>query len=121
MLMRINAPARSLNGNVGNAFSEQRRKMVRNGKREKRRPSALISFSFVLLFFVFFVCFVRSSFAQSNLDPLTQKIKSGSVEEKREALFQIRNLRSEAASQIAIPALRDSNDIVRATAASSVI
>ena len=93
--------------------------MVRMGERKKRRASE--SFSFFLLFFVFFVCFAGRSFAQSNFDLLAQKIRSASVEEKRDALFRIRNLRSEAASRIAVPALHDSSDIVRATAASSVI
>jgi HEAT repeat protein len=51
-----------------------------------------------------------------------QKILStGTTEEKREALFQIRNLRSAEASRLALPALKDSNEIVRATAAGSVI
>jgi HEAT repeat protein len=67
------------------------------------------------------MCFAVNSFAQSGLDSLAQKINSGTVEEKREAPFQIRNLRAEEASRIALPALRDSSDIVRATAASSVI
>jgi len=93
--------------------------MVRRGESEKGRAFAFGSF--FLLFFVFLVCFAGSSFAQSNLDSLAQKIKSGSVEEKREALFQIRNLRSEAASRVAVPALHDGSDIVRATAASSVM
>lgn len=48
-------------------------------------------------------------------------IRDGSVEQKREALFQIRNLRSLEASRLAIPALKDSNELVRATAASSVV
>lgn len=52
---------------------------------------------------------------------LTRMITSGDVEAKREALFQIRNLRSERASRLAIPALADANPIVRATAAASVI
>ena len=43
------------------------------------------------------------------------------IEQKREALFQIRNLESAEASRVAIPALRDKNEIIRATAAFSVI
>ncbi|MDM7924358.1 MAG: HEAT repeat domain-containing protein, partial [Pyrinomonadaceae bacterium] len=46
---------------------------------------------------------------------------SGDVEAKREALFQIRNLRSAEASRLAIPALKDANEIVRATAAGSSV
>ncbi|MEJ7847229.1 MAG: HEAT repeat domain-containing protein [Pyrinomonadaceae bacterium] len=50
-----------------------------------------------------------------------ETFRSGSVEAKREALFQIRNLRSSQASRLAIPALADPSEIVRATATSSVI
>lgn len=49
------------------------------------------------------------------------QIKNGNSEQKRNALFALRNLRSEEASRIAIPALRDADEIVRATAAFSVI
>lgn len=73
-----------------------------------------------LLFFVFLVCFAGNLFAQ-NLDYLADIIKNGSTEEKRDALFQIRSLQTVEASQIVIPALRDSNEIVRATATNSVI
>ena len=69
----------------------------------------------MLLFF-----FVLNSFAQ-DLDQLSSAISNGNTEQKREALFQIRNLRSEDASRAAVPALRDSDPIVRATAAASVV
>lgn len=52
---------------------------------------------------------------------LSRKIRDGSIEQKRDALFEIRNLQTERASRIAIPALSDPDQIVRATAASSVI
>jgi HEAT repeat protein len=52
---------------------------------------------------------------------LNRQITTGSAEEKRSALFEIRNLRSPSASLIAVPALRDKNELVRATAASSVV
>jgi len=61
-----------------------------------------------------------NSFAQ-NLDALAAQINRGNTEQKRDALFQIRNLKSAQASRLAIPALRDSTEIVRATAALSVI
>lgn len=48
-------------------------------------------------------------------------LSTGTTEAKREVLFQIRNLRSARASQLAVPALKDSNEIVRATAAGSVV
>lgn len=63
---------------------------------------------------------VVNSFGQS-LDALAEKLKNGSTEEKREALYQIRNLQIAEASRISIPALQDSDEIVRATAVYSVI
>lgn len=48
-------------------------------------------------------------------------IERGNVEQKRDALLQIRNLQTAEASQIAVPTLKDSSEIVRATAAFSVI
>lgn len=48
------------------------------------------------------------------------RIASSEIEKRRDALFEIRNLRSEQASRLAIPALTDTSEIVRATAASSV-
>lgn len=70
--------------------------------------------------FLFFALFVGNISAQ-NLENLADQIQNGNVEQKREVLFQIRNLKTEEASRIAIPALRDKNDIVRATAAFSII
>ena len=72
------------------------------------------------LFLAFFAYFAVSSHAQ-NLDSLSISIQTGTSEQKRDALFQIRNLRSESASRIALLALKDSDPIVRATAASSVV
>ncbi len=46
---------------------------------------------------------------------------SGDTEQKRSALFEIRNFKTAEASFIAISALKDKDEIVRATAASSVI
>jgi len=54
-------------------------------------------------------------------DRLRREIASGTTEQKRNALFEIRNFRSERTSAIAIPALRDRDETVRATAASSVV
>jgi len=54
-------------------------------------------------------------------DFLERTIKTGSAEQKRDALFRIRNLENIQASRIAVPALTDKSEIVRATAAFSVI
>lgn len=74
----------------------------------------------------FFVCvqlfvFTAAAVYSQDLEGYRRAIVSGDTEQKREALFQIRNLRSEDASRVAVPALRDSNEIVRATAAASVV
>jgi HEAT repeat protein len=68
-----------------------------------------------------FLLFTISAAAQADLSGLREKLERGDTEAKREALFQIRNLRSAEASRLALPALKDSNEIVRATAAGSVV
>lgn len=87
---------------------------------------------------IVFLCVFTAgnAFAQTQSEPNLTKEQSdlitkrlyfqsvfekGTVEEKRSALFEIRNLKSEIFSETAIPALRDSNEIVRATAAFAVI
>ena len=65
--------------------------------------------------------FAITAFAQTDLTGLREKLDRGDTEAKREALFQIRNLRSAEASRLALSALKDSNEIVRATAAGSVV
>ncbi len=52
---------------------------------------------------------------------LQGQITNGNIESKRSALFEIRNIETAAASRIALPALRDKDPVVRATAAASVI
>ena len=78
----------------------------------------LLQYSFFLCA-IFFVC-GTNSLAQ-NLEQLSEQIRFGTTEIKRDTLAQIRNLQTETASRIAIPALRDSNEIVRATAVFAVI
>jgi HEAT repeat protein len=98
------------------------RKMGRKGDTETRRSGFTLRGwgSFLTLFFACFACFAVNSSAH-DLDNLTRSIQTGTSEQKREALFQIRNLQTEAASRIAVPALQDGNEMVRATAASSVV
>ena len=96
---------------------------IRKGKEEKRSlffKRSFFSHFLFYLFFALFLCFAGNISAQ-NLEALKNQIQNGNVEQKREALFQIRNLETEEASRIAIPALRDKNEIVRATAAFSII
>lgn len=59
--------------------------------------------------------------SSDDLSRWKERIEHGSVEDKRGALFEIRNRRSADASAIAIAALRDADEMVRATAASSVV
>jgi HEAT repeat protein len=74
-----------------------------------------------LALFCAFCAFAENSFAQTNYEFLAEKINRGNTEQKRDALFQIRNLQTEETSRIAIRALQDKSEIVRATAAFSVV
>ena len=62
-----------------------------------------------------------SALPPATAERLRSQIASDSVEVKRTALLEIRNLRNADASRIALPALRDRDPIVRATAPASVI
>ena len=117
MLTKTNARAKFLNGKkrVGKTSSAPR-KFLKEGEAEMSKFPRF----FFSLFFVSFVCFAGKSLAQTN-EYLTEQIQFGTTEVKRDTLFQIRNLQSESASRIAIAALKDKQEIVRATAVSSVI
>lgn len=67
--------------------------------------------------------FAVDIFPQNSVDysELSKKLNSGTIEEKRDALYFVRNIGTEEASKIAIVALEDSSEIVRATAVASVI
>ncbi len=95
-----------------------RKKRTKEGKMNGRWCFDRFPLSF--LYLAFFACFAVNSSAQ-NLDNLALTLQSGSTEQKRDALFQIRNLQTEQASRIAIPALKDADEIVRATATSAVV
>lgn len=56
----------------------------------------------------------------SDIPSLSREVRIGSVSEKRDALYRLRVLGTEAASRAAIPALSDPDPIVRATAAGSI-
>lgn len=78
-------------------------------------------FKFVVSVCALCVFTAGNFFAQTNLDSLAEKIARGSVEEKRDALFQIRNLETVEAARRAVPALKDKSEVVRATAAFAVL
>ena len=89
-------------------------------KRQKAKVfREFLPFCFVFVFFA--VSF--NSFAQTSEELIifAQKLRTGTDEEKRDILFEIRNLRTEEASRTAVFSLKDSSEIVRATAVSSVI
>ncbi|MFM9905545.1 MAG: HEAT repeat domain-containing protein [Pyrinomonadaceae bacterium] len=65
--------------------------------------------------------FAVVSASAQDLDSIRADLASGNIEIKRNALFQIKNLRTETASRTAVPALSDSEELVRATAATAVI
>ena len=72
-------------------------------------------------FFLFALFLLSGNVFGQNLENFTEIINRGSVEQKRDALLQIRNLQTAEASGIAARALKDSSEVVRATAAFSVI
>lgn len=90
---------------------------IANYELRNTRPKRLFS---ALVFLCALCAFAGNSFAQS-FENLSESIRRGNPEQKRDALFQIRNLKSEEYSRLAIPALRDKSEIVRATAAFSVV
>ncbi|HEX6124514.1 MAG TPA: HEAT repeat domain-containing protein [Pyrinomonadaceae bacterium] len=64
---------------------------------------------------------VSRDIAPATLTRLQGQIANGSVEVRRAALFEIRNLKTADASRLALPALRDKEPIVRASAPASII
>ncbi len=97
------------------------------------RISSLRRVTKIFAFLCVLVVFAGNSFSQdvvltqTQVDWLAEKtyleqtIKAGRDEQKRDALFQIRKLESKEASLLAVPALTDKAEIVRATAAFSVV
>lgn len=71
------------------------------------------------LFLLFIFLFVSSADAQ-DLTAFSETIAKGSSEDKRTVLQQIKLIATPAASRIAIPALRDKDLMVRATAAACI-
>jgi len=74
-----------------------------------------------VVFAVLFFSGFTAAFGQSSVESLRPSISGGNVEQKRDALLRLRNLHTVEASRAAVPALQDSNDMVRATAAGSVV
>lgn len=102
-----------------NAMKRSNGRLLAEGALKSCRPPG--RFLFVYLALLLLLAVSAAAQGQVDAERFSRLILHGSVEEKREALFQIRNLRSEAASRLALPALRDRDEMVRATAASSVV
>lgn len=81
-----------------------------------RKMSRFGTISFVL-FAILCVVTVRAQ----DLDALGEMVRNGTTEEKRTALFDLRNIRTPEASRLAVPALSDPDELVRSTAAGSVV
>lgn len=84
------------------------------------KNSFLISF---FLFIIFFGCFAGNISAQTpnQIKYYSERIEFGTDEVKRNALFDLRNFQTESASRIALPALKDPSEIIRATATHTII
>ena len=99
-------------------------KIVTNIKREVGGRAAMRGLLLLVLLLMIagvVVAQFPAELTPENSIRLRNMIASGSVEEKRAALLDIRNLQSAAASAIALPALSDKDVLVRSTAASSVV
>ena len=94
------------------------RSLVTREIEKKRSESTLVGRFF--FFFAIYLILATGAISQ-DLSVYAERLSNGSVEQKREVLFQIRNLRSAEASRIAVAALNDKTPMVRATAASSVV
>jgi hypothetical protein len=122
--MRISALARFPSGNASAFKTSTGHKHLptKHTKSAKMRSFGYGSWFFVcLVVSAFFSISAVSIAAQTDLNALRERIERGDTEEKRAALFDIRNLRNPEASRLALPALQDKDEIVRATAAGSVI
>ncbi len=66
------------------------------------------------------LCLAGLSAAQ-DMDALRSAVASQNKELKRDVLLRIRNLHTEAASRIAVPGLKDPDEMVRAVAAAAIV
>ena len=101
-------------------MKEKRRKR-KKGEKEIVFTKRSIIFLFSFCIFFAFSAYFAGKISAQNLEVLDKQIQTGNTEQKREALFQIRNFQTSETSRIAVAALRDADEIVRATAAFSVI
>lgn len=84
----------------------------------------MAAFNRAMLCVAAFLCVAFVTPAQdlsAETTALAEIIKTGNIEQKRDALFTLRNIGSAEASRAALPALNDKDPMVRATAAASVV
>lgn len=80
--------------------------------------------SLQMILFVLMLLTLHTGISAQTADEsakFAEKLHFGSIEEKRDVLYELRNLRTEEASRIAIIALNDPAEIVRATAAAAIV
>lgn len=94
---------------------------VRNLIKGKFQMTNLKQYFWRALFLCAFCAFAVNVKAQVNLETFARIVNRGNAEQKRDVLLQIRNLRNAEASRVAVALLKDSSEIVRATAAFSVV
>lgn len=87
------------------------------------QPGFYLRFFFALWFLASFsaLSVPAQTISFSEMAALAGSLERGSPEQKRDALARIRNLKSAQASLLAVSALKDQAEIVRATAAQAVI
>jgi HEAT repeat protein len=114
--MKINVRVRSANGRSGSGLRLHFEKHLMFLRLERRQHASCGCF----LFFVF-ICAIVGTASSQDLAGLQSALSNGNKEEKRTALMQLRSLRSEAASRLAVASLTDKDPMVRATAASAIL
>ncbi len=74
------------------------------------------------IIFAAFLCLALSTIASAqDAKTFAEAIRGGTSEQQRDALFELKKIATADASAIALPALKSSDELVRATAASAVI
>ena len=99
-------------------FDLEKNDLTTSGRGVRR---GLVLVAVALLATIFVPAQMPGELSPATAARLKQQIDNGSSEEKRSALFEIRNMRSAEASAIAVPATRDPDVLVRSTAAASVV
>jgi HEAT repeat protein len=102
------------------------RKQMR--KQHRRFPLATVPISILLLVLLVSSVICGSTLQNPTLTPMQiaieeqrQRLNSGEIEDRREALMRLRALQRSEASRVALSALNDPAPIVRATAAGAVL